>query len=886
MIKTEHPIQPAVRPTPPISASSSSKRKIKDDTDQPGQVTKKKPRTRVSYSCGECHRRKQKCDRQVPCSHCIARKVPDLCKAYTPGKSDQDIHARLSRLEHIIEVALPQFCGGTPSGPSSPIMGTSVLSRLGGSGSLSPDDEGSQGEEGDVGAGTFDKGGKWYGNSVSGSVAPTTMLEQLTHVAPSNDGTPSEQMNGQFAGSGSMPQPSGSLPTMNENDQEKVLMQNGEPTAADLLQSLIRDCGLSENKLHELMQELPSKQYTDLLIDYYFKNMNWTRYPISEDDFRESYAALFVDRVGSNPSDIRFLPLLFVVLAIAVRLAPEAIGGNAQERKLKSSRYYWSSRRALLIAAAIQPDSLEMVLTRLLSARYLTFDRRITECWSQLGAAVCTAQALGLHRDPAGMRLEPAQAEYRRRVWAYLYHADRSYSMVLGRPYAIQDEYTTTLPPLNVEDLSTLTSVPSAPPLSHPTRMTFVILRHKLAYLIGKMVHYFQRVRIQNHYSEVLALDDDLQKFIDTLPPHFSFNPDTSLDHLEEYSYIPVHRYLLTTEIHFVRISLHRPYILRRLDSDRYVRSRRACFTAALQDFGVRQNYRRTQSEEVLRMVGNAYREFQTAMISGIYLILEPNGKDADAMHVILDTFLRDLEGIPLDETTRRELKIVELLKQKALQAKSQGGVVRRGALTETPFSASPDHSIDAQVNANLLLSLQQSRNVQHTRSSSESAASPGTRQSYSSLTNKGIISTAASTPNALLGAAGIPGNVMAPLPASPTFQRVQAQAQNGVVSSRQSPVGTGSPSTDEDMSAQNMLDHWCNVVTNPPLPLDSFGSGGNSLSSGQWGTFSTGVGGGTADWLNTPYMLNGDSGLGSSVEGADYNYWESLVNTIRGGPV
>lgn len=78
------------------------------------------------------------------------------------------------------------------------------------------------------------------------------------------------------------------------------------------------------------------------------------------------------------------------------------------------------ARRALLIAAAVQPDSLDMVLTRLLvsfqsqvmngisqmraqSARFLTFDRRITECWSQLGAAVRTAQALGLHRDGASM---------------------------------------------------------------------------------------------------------------------------------------------------------------------------------------------------------------------------------------------------------------------------------------------------------------------------------------------------------------------------------------------------------------------------------------------------------------------------------------------------
>jgi hypothetical protein len=60
--------------------------------------------------------------------------------------------------------------------------------------------------------------------------------------------------------------------------------------------------------------------------------------------------------------------------------------------------------------------------------------------------------------------------------------------MVLGRPYAIQDEYSTTLPPNNYEDLSTLPTNPTAPPLSTPTRMTFVILRHGLAYLIGKMV--------------------------------------------------------------------------------------------------------------------------------------------------------------------------------------------------------------------------------------------------------------------------------------------------------------------------------------------------------------------------------------------------------------
>jgi len=277
---------------------------------------------------------------------------------------------------------------------------------------------------------------------------------------------------------------------------------------------------------------------------------------------------------------------------------------------------------------------------------------------------------------------------------------------VLGRPNAIQDEYTSTLPPLNVEDVPGLNarSYPVAPPLSIPSRMTFVILRHALATIIGRMVHHFQKVRHTSHqYADVLALDDELQRFIDTLPRHFAFNPDKSLDAIQDY--IPVHRFLLTTEILFVRISLHRPYLLRRLDSDRYIRSRRSCFQSALTDFEVRQAFRKSVSKSVLESMSNAYREFQTAMISGIYLVLEPKGADAERMHAILDSFLKDHEGMnELEETTRRELKIIEFLKSKASLAQ-ESHITRH---THSRNGSAGDHSMDAQ--ANLLLSLQQSR--------------------------------------------------------------------------------------------------------------------------------------------------------------------------------
>jgi hypothetical protein len=45
-------------------------------------------RTRVHFSCVECHRRKQKCDRKEPCSQCVARRVPQLCRPFLNGQED------------------------------------------------------------------------------------------------------------------------------------------------------------------------------------------------------------------------------------------------------------------------------------------------------------------------------------------------------------------------------------------------------------------------------------------------------------------------------------------------------------------------------------------------------------------------------------------------------------------------------------------------------------------------------------------------------------------------------------------------------------------------------------------------------------------------------
>ncbi|KAH7105550.1 hypothetical protein BKA62DRAFT_690074 [Auriculariales sp. MPI-PUGE-AT-0066] len=796
------------------SVATSTKRKkhlMDDDMDDMDEAARKKARTRVSFSCGECHRRKQKCDRSFPCSHCVARKVQHKCIPYTPGKPDQsDVNARLTRLEQIIEHALPQYSSfDFGSGDQPPSHERSV--------SIPPDAESKETIAGIL-DGLPNGREKWHSEGTPASNGAAPLFQQISsHIMPAS---------------------------------------LEEATPNDRLRSLIEECGVSPHKLSEIAQELPPEHLSDVLVQYYFTYINYTRYPLYEPDFRAAYENIRRQWPRVQASDVRFLPLLFVVLALAVRLAPERIAGDARERKLTSLRYYWSARRSMLIAAAVQTDCIELVLAQLLSARFLIFERRITECWSQLGAAVKTAQALSLHRDPARTKMTPFQMEYHRRIWSYLYHAgaspgwmflcsdgnskDRTYSLILGRPYCVQDEYTTTLPPSNIEEPTFNPGL--APnqelPLTTPTQSTYLLLRHRLSYFIGLVVHHFQQVKKPSHYSEVLALDEEICRFISSLPPHFALEPDTSLD--AAYEFIPIHRFIILTEIFFVRIALHRPYVLRRLESERYNQSRAICFDQAIKDFQLRQQFKQTQSRDVIASLGWGYREFQSAMISGIALVLDPQSSNAEILHTILDTFLADREASSeSDPTSRREVRIIKFLKNKAIS-------VRDGQITAMQI----DPALEAKQHADLLLGLHQGPSVTSSPNPQANALLPGQ------------LSFAPQLP--IAPGAFFNGRSPVAYHVSPVSRDVASNH-------------TGSP-IDDDSAAQQLFDRWCATMggdasgqfTDPVLtqwqngqePFSAFVSQPFSLDSD----------------APTPIPANGNS----AVEGPDGFFWENLVNHLR----
>jgi hypothetical protein len=381
--------------------------------------------------------------------------------------------------------------------------------------------------------------------------------------------------------------------------------------------------------------------------------------------------------------------------------------------------------------------------------------------------------------------------------------------------------------------------------------------------LIGHIVHHFQQVRNHHNYNSVIALDEELLQFVAHLPPHFAQDdPDTSLDACQPY--IPVHRFIIITEVFFVRISLHRPYLLRRLSSDRYSLSRRACFDSAKRDYRARQAFKQSASSsvEVLRALGGAYREFQAAMIAGIALMIDNSGPEASEMHEILDGFMRDHEGMQdMDPTTRRELKIIEFFKRKAAAGSEDG------AATAGDASAGYTDPINALKDA-------------QTRSSSF----VGMMQQFRGVSGGHLTQSTAKRMAAFRGLAlqqPIYQGTRTPTPSSPDqgFHSPQQGRADGS-------AGSGFTPTDE---AQQLLDVWCNSVINsggmaPDAPAPTPDAQGQG-----WAAAAATPGmAGYAVAFPPPIDDIGDStGVGTSagaapVYDADWNYWESLVSAIN----
>ncbi|OOQ89202.1 hypothetical protein PEBR_16841 [Penicillium brasilianum] len=343
----------------------------------------------------------------------------------------------------------------------------------------------------------------------------------------------------------------------------------------------------ADRKFKELVRHLPSQPCIDVLIQTFFYGVNWQYDLIDEEHFREqldawgqvSYSALQAG-CGTLAPEMRVFPaLLFQVLAHALLFHPP------QDERVKilltmaEMTFYdlgveFSDGGAEILTLLGKTGiTIGTVQAGLLRASFLKSSGKVIEAWHTLGATIRDAQEIGLHTgqlmsDQSSDLSENGAMNAREsyighKIWVVLHIWDIHMAVVLGRPIVTDlnlDDFTRTV--TNDEKRRELFSHWQKE--TDPPRAFDVILAgYNVAYRYFPQIHRLGQngARAQD-YTVVESIHTALKKNLELLPSWCQLeDPDTTFDQMPGCHWLPLAREGLSSLIHLVFLTLHRPYI-------------------------------------------------------------------------------------------------------------------------------------------------------------------------------------------------------------------------------------------------------------------------------------------------------------------------------------
>lgn len=319
-----------------------------------------------------------------------------------------------------------------------------------------------------------------------------------------------------------------------------------------------------------LLEQLPSKKDTDLLVELYIDHFESTYRVLHLPSFFEEY-----QHVWDQPNEVRpaFVALLLVMLAATSCLKPQSPtmlrGDSSLEREQAIS---WLS----LSKSWLQLQSNKHVTLTTIQIHCIIFiaeqvnaiKRKRT--WTSAGTLSRIAMAAGLHRDAeilnlrlgslANRRVSLFDQEMRRRIWTTIAELELQASIERGMPVMLRDLITDCGAPLNIDDneLNPRMERPKvSKPISTYTRSSFLYISHSSFALRQELISQINGVQYEMPYEEILHYDRQINLALDEIP---AWQGEDTL----------FSRSLLQIQLHHLLLLIHRPYVHHNSDSTRY----------------------------------------------------------------------------------------------------------------------------------------------------------------------------------------------------------------------------------------------------------------------------------------------------------------------------
>lgn len=182
-----------------------------------------------------------------------------------------------------------------------------------------------------------------------------------------------------------------------------------------------------------------------------------------------------------------------------------------------------SERAKTLLEREPGPPSLASVQARIGMCLNLLSTFRLNECRYCFSFAVTVATALGIHRRQSSSKVNPLEAECRKRTFWSLYVLDGYLSVMLGRPRLLRDEDIDQPFPQNIDDHDLISSEPIES-LPRHGNLEAAICHAKLAKITARNndllypLHSLSNDQILDRSNEILAVlaewQNDLPDFL------------------------------------------------------------------------------------------------------------------------------------------------------------------------------------------------------------------------------------------------------------------------------------------------------------------------------------------------------------------------------------
>lgn len=228
----------------PLSSTSSKENTIQppEAADHPSiqqPTSAKQPprkRRRIIISCTECHRRKQKCDRSLPCANCVSRNKQDSCRYETGAPT----------VKAAQEPTPPEQAAAPPSGAAA--VGTAEPKRRGR-------------------VSKYDIDPRLAATAAASATTTTTATTPGSARLQQSSLEAAEANNTNFGYSATGASTLGLMKRIDDGGESLASMAMGA-------QDTTAYFGTRE-RYKSLVRQLPARPYIEKLVDIYFKDFNW-----------------------------------------------------------------------------------------------------------------------------------------------------------------------------------------------------------------------------------------------------------------------------------------------------------------------------------------------------------------------------------------------------------------------------------------------------------------------------------------------------------------------------------------------------------------------------------------------------------------------------------